>query len=171
MVPQTVLEAPRDRFDPQQTRFIQRIEEYGWTGTFVDAGSKGPGFSYTTGFYNSLGVPDLIAFSIPYEPMNEIFWDLYRRQKEGERFALGVPLTDVLGDDVPVVFLPINRARHKDYVTWTTWFHLGRPFDCVQMVWSDKSGRFPWQAGSSGDLRVFQEDMTPGYWSGRRRGV
>jgi len=110
---------------PQEGAFLDRIRAYVWIATNVFAEEHLPGFSYTTGFYHSLGVPDLIVFSLPSEVTNALFWQAFEDAERGERFMVGQPNVGLFANEVPIVALPVVDARFSDHLTWTRWFHLG----------------------------------------------
>jgi hypothetical protein len=59
----TAFDADPKRLDQHEQKFVQRIRELGWFGTHVMPDDKGPGFSYTTGFWLKFGFPEVILFS------------------------------------------------------------------------------------------------------------
>src|SRR5262245_1598505 len=60
----TALDALTSQLDQHEQDFVAKIREFGWFGTNVFEDAEGPGFSYTTGFWVSLGVPEVIVFSL-----------------------------------------------------------------------------------------------------------
>lgn len=162
----TAFDAPRDRLDAQEIHVLDKIKEHGWFANNVFADEEGPGFSYTMGFWHSLGVPDLITFSLPPETANAIFFDLYDTLKDGRRLNIGVPEYGLIQNDVPLIFLPVDPARFEDHLTWTRWFHAGTPGDALQMVWQTKNGQWPWTPEIREEMAGVQHDMTPGDWLG-----
>jgi hypothetical protein len=47
---------------------------------------------------------------------------------------------------------------------WSRWFYGGDAFPCLQIVWSDRDGRFPWQSGFDPALAGLQPDLTENGW-------
>jgi hypothetical protein len=45
----------------------------------------------------------------------------------------------------------------------------GDDFDCVQLIWTDRDGRFPWQQGYATEFIEAQPDLTDDAWSGFAR--
>jgi hypothetical protein len=66
------------------------------------------------------------------------------------------------------VLLPVPEWRFKDYLGGSRWFYGGDKFQCLQMVWPDRKGKFPWQARFSRKLLKEQPDITAANWSGLR---
>jgi hypothetical protein len=44
----------------------------------------------------------------------------------------------------------------NDYTTWTDWYYERKGFSLRQLVWPDKTGTFPWQAGFREEFRRLQ---------------
>jgi hypothetical protein len=83
----TALDADPKRLDQHEQTFVQRIREHGWVGTHVMPDDKGPGFSYTTGFWLKFSFPELILFSMSKENAQDTFWHIYRELEAGRRLS------------------------------------------------------------------------------------
>jgi hypothetical protein len=120
------------------------IARYGWVvqGVF-DVDGKQPSFAYTIGLA-AKGQPEIIVFGLPAKLMH-LFLNML-----GRRFVRdGVPQLDVDLDDVadglPARLVPVPRAVADSYMVDTLARHPD--YTAVQMVWCDRNGRFPWDAG------------------------
>ncbi|HEY2534440.1 MAG TPA: DUF4262 domain-containing protein [Xanthobacteraceae bacterium] len=58
--------------------------------------------------------------------------------------------------------------RQSNIGLTSRWFYGGDDFLCLQLVFPDTSGHFPWSSGSSEGFRTAQPDLTAGNWSGLR---
>src|ERR1700691_3936743 len=70
----TALDAPEDLLDKHEKKFVASVREHGWLRTNVFAEAEHLGFCYTTGIWKTLGLPELIAFSIKSDAAHGIFW-------------------------------------------------------------------------------------------------
>jgi len=162
------LDADSSELDEEEQRFVSEIRKHGWFGTGVLEHEEGPQFSYTTGFWLRFKFPEIITFSLKHEVAHHAFWDMYRTLESGELFTIGEPLENIF-ENVKAALLPVSERQFKDHLGWSLWFYRGSAFPCVQLVWTDPKGFFPWQAGYSADFIAAQPDLTDGSWSGLRQ--
>lgn len=162
----TVLDNDRAELDEHARNFADKVTQHGWMRTTVVEDEEGPGFSYTTGFWKAVGFPEIIAFSLPVDTVHNIFWDMYRSLSEGMRYPVGVPVEGII-KNLPVMFLPMAEKSYADYVGWNSWFYCDEAFPCLQMVWPDRSGLFPWEPDFDPKIHAMQSDTTESNWSGR----
>jgi uncharacterized protein DUF4262 len=163
----TALDVDPAKLDQHEQKFVAQIREHGWFGTAVFGDEEGPGFSYTTGFWLKLNFPEIITFALKRETAHDTFWHIYRTLEQGERFAIGVPI-DSIFENSHAALLPVSKRYYKDHLGWSRWFYCGDDFDCVQLIWTDRDGRFPWQHGYATEFVEAQPDLTDNAWSGLR---
>lgn len=161
----TVLDAVPDELDPSQKNIIAQIRKHGWMGTYVMADEEGPSFSYTMGFWLKFSFPEVILFSVPREKAHDIFWAIYREIDEGRRLPIGVPVDGFIRN-FQIVFLPVSVEQYREYLGQNRWFYDGDDFECLQLVFPDREGNFPWSSEASDEFRACQPDLTEGDWSG-----
>jgi hypothetical protein len=161
----TALDADPAQLDEQEQRFVEQIREHGWFGMHVMSGAEGPGFSYTTGFWLKFLFPELIVFSLPQRIAHDTFWHIYRLLETGRRFPMGERIEDIF-KNTAAVLLAVSRQQYRPRLGWSRWFYGSNDFECVQLIFPDPSGHFPWSAGSSDRIRATQPDLTAGNWSG-----
>jgi hypothetical protein len=158
----TALDADPARLDAHEQNYVANIRKHGWTEMRVAAGKNLPGFSYTTGFWLKLDFPELIVFGLEGEVVRDTFWHMYRTLEAGQRFAVGVR-EDKIFENVPAVLLPVSPQHYRNYLGWNRWFYGNDMFECLQLIFPDIDGHFPWE-GSVGAA----PDLTEGNWSGLR---
>jgi hypothetical protein len=92
---------------------------------------------------------------------------MYRRLEAGKRFAIGEPEDDIF-KNVAAVLLPVSRQEYQSHLGWSRWFYGGDEFECLQLVFPDSNGYFPWSDRASDSFRASQPDLTTGNWFGHR---
>jgi len=163
----TALDVDPTTLDQDEQTFVEQIRRHGWFDTAVLGDEEGPGFSYTTGFWRKLNFPEIITFSLKREIAHETFWHIYRTLEQGERFAIGQPV-DSIFQNSEAALLPVSKQHYRDHLGWSRWFYRGDDFACVQLIWTDRAGCFPWQQGYAAEFANAQPDLTDGTWSGSR---
>jgi hypothetical protein len=158
----TVLDFPTDSLDPAEKSFVANLRECGWVRTGVSADVEGPGFSYTTGFWLNTQKPELIMFGMQ-TIAHDVFWNLYRDSHAGR----GVPVgsrTDRVFANLSAYAFPVSRRYYPEHLGWNRWFYAGDSFPCLQIVWPDRSGVFPWEIGFDPAFAGDQPDLTESGW-------
>jgi hypothetical protein len=159
----TALDADPAQLDRHEQNFVEKIREHGWFGTHVAADNEAPGFGFTTGFWLKFGLPELIVFSLSRQAAHDTFWHMFRELKTGKRFAIREP-QDGIFRNVAAVLLPVSKQEYQSYLGWSRWFYGGDEFQCLQLVFPDANGYFPWANGATDDFRWGQPDLTGSNW-------
>jgi uncharacterized protein DUF4262 len=160
----TALDAPDESLDVHEKKFVANIREHGWFRTNVLADGANAGFSYTTGFWLTLGFPDIIVFSLPSETAHAVFWDIFRDVRAGKTPPVGQP-ADLFANMEGFLF-PVGLHHYAEHLGWSRWFYGSDDFPCLQLVWPDTKGVFPWQPGADEGVAKFQPDLTANGWGG-----
>jgi len=159
----TQLDTTRDALDGHERNFIDGIRQDGWMHTNALDEDDKPGFSFTTGFSSSLGHPELIVFKIDKKVAHDIFWLLYRCAQNGKPVPRGRRTRGILPDDC--YLFPVAKRHFANYLGWSRWFYRGDDFECLQIVWPDEAGRFPWEEGFDPEYAGLQVDLTEHGWA------
>jgi hypothetical protein len=160
----TRLNSPGDDLDEVERNFVDGIRQHGWMQTHVLDEDDKPGFSFTTGFEVSIGHPEILAFKIDKQVVNEIFWLLYRCAQNGMPVPRAMRTGGVLPTDDAYIF-PVARRHYAKYLGWSRWFYRGDDFECLQVVWPDQAGIFPWEDGFDTKYANAQIDLTDRGWA------
>jgi len=156
-------DAPTDGFNDYEKKLIAKIRERGWFRTSVFAADDNLGFSYTTGFWLSLRHPELIVFSIDGDAAHDILWKVYRAVESGRRLPIGEPIEDIF-EGFDALLLPVEKHHYREYLLSTRWFYGGEDFPCLQLIWPDDQGLFPWQSGANENFANSQPDLSLRGW-------
>ena len=162
----TALELPATELDPADRDFLAQIREHGWFSTRVfDPEKQEPDFTYSTGFFHGLGHPEIIVFSLPKQVSHDILWDVYRDIREGNVPKPKTRLSGIFGNH-QAVLLPVSRDFYAEHLGWSRWFYRGNDFPCLQLVWPDRAGVFPWQPDFDPAFASDQPNLTDSNWTG-----
>lgn len=164
MMKPTALDAPESVLDSQERDFVAGVREHGWYSADVAEDEIGPGFRYTTGMWLTLGVPELILFSLPSDISHVIFWDFYRDMQKGQRYEEALPTSDIFGRG-QACLMPVDKQHYAEHLGWSHWFYGNDDFPCQQLVWADRNGLFPWDDGVAPAVAANQPDLSGRGWS------
>jgi len=164
------LDDPDDQLDQAERNFVDGIRQHGWMQTNALDEDDKPGFAFTTGFAVSIGHPELIIFKIDKKVANDVFWVLYRCAQNGKPVPRACRTRGVFPTDDAYVF-PVARRHYANYLGWSRWFYRGDDFECLQVVWPDEAGVFPWEAGFDIKYAGHQIDLTEHGWAAEVAGA
>jgi hypothetical protein len=160
----TALDVTSDALDDAERDFVANIREHGWFRTSVLGDEHTTSFSYTTGFFAGYRKPEVIMFSLRPEIAHDIFWDLFRDAKKGSELPIGKRTDQVFGNSLAYAF-PVAERHYPDHLGWSRWFYSGDEFPCLQIVWPDRAGIFPWEYGFDQEFAADQPDLTELGWA------
>src|SRR5262249_5342941 len=143
--------------------FVKKVRQYGWHNTSVSADKDGPAFSYTTGFPLLTDVPEFMIFGLASETRHDILWDIYRDAEGGGCFVAGTRTPDILVN-LDTFVMPVAKRHYREYLGWSRWFYGGDDFHCLQLIWPDRAGLFPWEEGFAREFAGAQPDLTENGW-------
>ena len=160
----TALDDPHENQNDYERKLISRVKEFGWQSTHVFGDDEGdPSFTYSTGFWLTLGRPEIILFDLPSNLAHDVLGQAYRLFSDGTEFQLEKPVAGLLSKE-SVCFFSVSNDAIAEYLLSSEWFYKGKKFPCNQMVWADPSGRFPWQPGFERQLLRLQPDISENGW-------
>ncbi len=159
----TALDAPVEALNAEERVFIAKIREHGWFNTAVLGDNEGPNFSYSSGFWVNTNRPEIIMFGMKREIMHDVFWDMFRDAEAGKSLPEG-RRTDRIFANLPAYAFPVAKRYYREYLGWNRWFYAGDDFPCLQIVWPDRAGIFPWENSFDPVFSADQPDLTESGW-------
>jgi hypothetical protein len=135
--------------DSGDEKVISDVQRHGCHLVSVLADQHGPGFVYSIGLYLNFGHPEVIVFGLKPEVAGRVLNHIRELARGGETIGSG-STSDAFLEDLSVSFLAVGPEHYRDHLGFALWFYrslLPETFPCLQLVWPDKSGVFPWQEG------------------------
>jgi hypothetical protein len=146
-----------------EQKIVECVDKYGWFGLSVSprTGSDDPEewFTYTIGLPKSHDWPEIICFGLASDTAHGVLSDAITEcENKSERPRDGMRLSDTLnGFDAMLVDA---SAIPDEYFGTATWYArlagTSAPPARVQLLWPDKSGRFPNDPDCSPEVRRMQ---------------
>ena len=159
----TKLDTPFEAIEPFERAFVAKVREHGFFRAEVFGDAIGPGFSYSTGFCVTTGQPEIVMFSTEAEIAHNVFWNMFRLAEANIPVSLGKPTYQVFANRSAYVF-PIAKNFYASHLSWSRWFYGGDDFSCLQIVWPDREGAFPWETTFDPAMAGRQSDLTEHGW-------
>ncbi|MBU6316941.1 MAG: DUF4262 domain-containing protein [Acidobacteria bacterium] len=136
---------------PHAEKIEWMIETHGWAMEPVaprtDTDPPLAGYVYTIGFPEALGFPELVVFGLTPATARGLFDMVAGLLRDGTEIPVGVDLTGLFDNDLRCRFAPIAPDEVPPLLGTAVAWRKGRPFDAVQLLWPDRNGFLPHEAG------------------------
>lgn len=150
---------------------IAHVEEHGWSVVGVLADEECPGWSYTVGLWHSHRAPELAMFGLGTQNAQACLNTLGTRAAIGHALAAGQEHHDVI-ERYPLALRPVDERWFQPFFGAVIGHYRVPPIPCLQVVWPDRHGRFPWEKECDQRCREAQpllwlppDDHPPGLWT------
>ncbi|MGH7019324.1 MAG: DUF4262 domain-containing protein [Brevundimonas sp.] len=159
----TALDAPSNTLNAYERDFIANVRAHGWFNTSVSGDAENPNFSYSTGLWLTTSQPELIMFGLKSQIAHDVFWDLFRGAQDGRALPIRARTEQPFGN-LPAYAFPVAKRFYADYLGSSRWFYGSDDFPCLQIVWPDRAGVFPWEDRFDPEFVSDQPDLTENGW-------
>jgi hypothetical protein len=163
LIVQTAFDLPDEELEERDQLFLSQISQHGFYSTSVTADEDRPRFTYSTGFWLNAGHPEVIIFSLPSGVAHDLLWDIFRMAQSGLSLPVGIPFDSLA--NLHTCTFPVSEGARKEFLCWADWFYCRSVFPCLQLVWPDQAGVFPWENGFSDRFANSQPDISANGWS------
>lgn len=135
---------------------LENIKKYGCHLVSIEADNYLPAFVYSIGLYKNFRHPEIICFGLKNDVMGFLLNHACDLIKNGETLTTDKFYSGFL-QDYAIQFLDVDKAYYPDYFGYAGWFYnMSFDFPVLQLVWSDKQQKFPWEADFNPDWKFRQ---------------
>lgn len=120
------------------------INKYGLQVIMVQGSDYSPSFAYSIGLFETYKQPEVICFGLPDKFGHEIINDVAELIKNGETIKTYSNYGNVFKDS-RTEFLPVDEKNISDYFGAALQYYDKTEFPAVQLVWTDRNDKFPWE--------------------------
>ncbi|MDG1265502.1 MAG: DUF4262 domain-containing protein [Ilumatobacter sp.] len=136
------------------------IETHGWALETIaaDPSTDPPtaACAYSIGMRAAVNFPDVAVFGLAPAAANGLVTLVADACRGGTAIPLGPELVGLLDNELRCVFAPIDPGRAAaHFATAVSWFR-DEPLDMVQLLYPDRNGFLPYEAGFEQRLRLAQ---------------
>jgi len=136
------------------------IETHGWALEPIAADPTTdpptPASAYSIGMRAAVDFPDVAIFGLSPVAAKGLVTLIADARRGGTEIPLGVELVGLLDNDLRCMFAPIAPGVAAGlFMTANAWFK-GEPLDIVQLLYPDRSGFLPYEAGFDQRMRLAQ---------------
>ena len=159
----TALDVDPSAFNDYERKLVEAVREHGWFCPSVHAEDGEPSFTYSVGFWKSLGKPEVLVLGLPSEVAHSVLWQAWRLFSKGLSPVPGEPVEGLL-EGYPAYFMPMG-GKADEFMLSSEWFYGGGAYPRLQLVWPDPVGAFPWQADFDPSFVRDQPDLSDEGWA------
>ena len=136
------------------------IETHGWALETIaaDPSTDPPtaACAYSIGMRAAVNFPDVAVFGLAPAAASGLVTLVADACRGGTAIPLGPELVGLLDNELRCVFAPIDPGRAAaHFATAVSWFR-DEPLDMVQLLYPDRNGFLPYEAGFEQRLRLAQ---------------
>ena len=154
-------EWPKPDGKPDEVLF-RNVREHGCHLMGIAAEAQAPAYVFSIGLYLNYAHAELVLFGLDPKDACAVINAVRDRAAAGQRYIAG-DICDDLPLERKVCFVEVPLRAYDAYLGTAIWFYakLPRPFPCLQIVWPDEEGRFPWETGYDASLKTYQPVLRP----------
>ena len=127
-----------------ENKILSDIENIGWTVILIEATDYLPSFAYTIGLWKNYNHPELISFGLTIKTLHLIINDAGEIVKSGQKIEVGKTY-DNFFENGKTNFIKVDSRNITDYFGFGIEFYQTRDFPALQLVWTDRNDKFPWE--------------------------
>ncbi len=141
---------------PHQEKIDWMIETAGWAlepvAARIDTDPPTPGYAYSIGFPQAFSFPEVVVFGLTPVAARGLIGLVADALRGGTEIPIAVEVVGLLDNGLRCQFAPVELGEWGPMFATATAFHRGSAYDMVQLLWPDRFGRMPYEAGF--DTRV-----------------
>ena len=119
------------------------IEKFGWIVILLEATDYLPSFAYTVGLWKNYNHPEIISFGLTTKNLHLILNDAGEIAKVGQTIAVGKTYGNFFKNS-ETQFVKVDSRNIEDYFGKAINYYNTKGFPAIQLVWSDRNNKFPW---------------------------
>jgi hypothetical protein len=120
------------------------IDKFGLQVIMVNGSDYSPSFVYSIGLFETYNQPEIICFGLPQELGHEIINDIAELIKKGDTIKTNTNYDSIFKDS-RAGFLSVDDRNIGDYFGEALNYYDKIKFPAVQLVWTDRNDKFPWE--------------------------
>jgi Domain of unknown function (DUF4262) len=133
-----------DNYSNVESSIFKDVATVGWSVILIEATDYLPSFAYTIGLWKNYHHPEIIAFGLTIKTLHAILNIACEEIKNGKTYTSDVSYPDIF-DNSDARFVPVDSRNINDYFGYAIWFNEGIDFPALQLVWTDRNNKFPWE--------------------------
>ncbi|MCH2045275.1 MAG: DUF4262 domain-containing protein [Saprospiraceae bacterium] len=127
-------------------RTKEHIQKYGLSIPMIEATDYLPSFAYSVGLQETFNHPEIICLGLDTQTMHSLINNIADIvEKEGDIKA-NQEYDNIL-ENYRATFLKVDPRNIEDYFGVAINFYGTIKIDALQLIWTDRNNKFPWEDG------------------------
>ncbi len=132
--------------DDHDRKLLTDVARRGWHLVQIPDDEIARGWVFSVGMWHTLGSPELIVLGLEVANAARLLNQLGDRVGAGLVLGPNAVERDLFEGDEIVTFEPVHHSWYVPLLGYAMWFAQEAPLPVVQVIWSDRLGRWPWSA-------------------------
>lgn len=132
----------------QEEKILVDIEKFGWTVILVEGTDYLPTFAYTIGLFKNYKHPEIIAFGLDLEILQDTLNSIGEGVKSGATIESRKNYPEIF-EESRTEFVKVDPRNIEDYFGYAVDYYEEIPFPALELVWTDENDNFPWDSDYS----------------------
>ena len=145
---------------PHAEKIEWMVETNGWAlepvAARTDTDPPQAGYAYSIGFPQRFGHPEVLLFGLTPAASNGVLQLIADLLDGGTEIPTGVVLTGLFDGDQRCLLLPVPAEQVQALMPTAIAWHRSTEVPAVQLLWPDRNGFLPTEAGFEQRLRLAQ---------------
>ncbi|MCP2025051.1 hypothetical protein L1276_000191 [Flavobacterium sp. HSC-32F16] len=120
------------------------IEKYGLQVILIEATDYLPSFAYSIGLWEKYNHPEIICFGFSTSLLHTLINNAAEIIKNNETIVEAKNYSDIF-ENSRAEFLKVHPNNISDYFGTAINFYKRADFPALQLVWTDRNNKFPWE--------------------------
>lgn len=138
-----IIDTPHNCRDDK--RVISDIRTFGLHVVLIEATDYLPSFAYSIGLWQKYKHPEIISFGLTVQTLHRIINDVADKVRSGQNIEIGEIYNNFF-DNGKVEFIKVDNKNIADYFGAAIDFYNSKEFPALQLVWSNRNNKLPWEA-------------------------
>lgn len=132
--------------DAVEARIREDVEAFGMHVAYLEDDGYNPGFGYSIGLFKTYGHPEILLIGQGFERTAQFLNKVRDAVAGGRRFVRG-DLCEGFLKGLPVRLGAVLPEHRGDWLGYADWFNGSSDYPVLQLLWPDRKGIFPGEAG------------------------
>jgi hypothetical protein len=131
------------------------IEKYGLSVILIEATDYLPSFAYSIGLWAKYNHPEIICFGLSTQTLHSLINDVADLVKSGQKIETNKTYNNIFKNS-KAEFVQIDNRNLADYFGTAIDFYNSNDFPAIQLVWTDRNDKFPWETDFEDEFKYKQ---------------
>lgn len=139
--------------DLEQTE--QHIKKYGLSVIKVESTGYLPSFAYSVGLSETYNHPEIICFGLSTKLLHELINDVSKIIEVEGKINIDKEYDNIFQNS-RAKFLKVDKENINSYFTVAINYFKTDKIKCLQLIWTDRNNKFPWENGYEKEFKFKQ---------------